>query len=158
MILGLRNPKNPQYDIAYDKVIRHMFFRTHPIWSLAVAAVLGIGSYIFFDSSESIFAHRTTFSAINEIKTAALPQEAQVTLSLIKKGGPFPFDNDGGVFRNRENLLPKKPSGYYSGYTVITPGENYKGLRRIVAGGDPKTSEEYYYSDEDQQSFKRILE
>jgi ribonuclease T1 len=135
-----------------------MFFRTHPIWSLAVAAVLGIGSYIFFDSSESIFAHRTTFSAINEIKTAALPREAQVTLSLIKKGGPFPFDNDGGVFSNRENLLPKKPSGYYSGYTVITQGESSKGLRRIVAGGDPKTSEEYYYSDDHQQSFKRILE
>jgi ribonuclease T1 len=157
MILGLGNPKNPQSGIARDKVIRYMFFRTHPIWSLAIAAVLSIGSYIFFDSSESIFTHRTTFSAINEIKIAALPQEAQLTLSLIKNGGSFPFENDGVVYGNRENLLPKKPSGHYSEYTVITHGESAKGSRRIVAGGDPKTSNEYYYSDDHQQSFKRIL-
>jgi ribonuclease T1 len=135
-----------------------MFFRTHPIWSLAVAAVLGIGSYIFFDSSESIFARPAAFSAISEIKIATLPQEAQATVSLIKTGRPSLLHTDDIVYENRENLLPKKPYGYYLEYTVITHGESAKGSRRIVAGGDPKTSNEFYYSDDHQQSFKRILE
>jgi ribonuclease T1 len=135
-----------------------MFFRTHPIWALAVAAVLGISSYVFFDSSESIFANPSALSKDKEVKIASLPQEAQDTLVLIKKGGPFPFDKDGAAFGNREKLLPKKSAGYYSEYTVKTQGESSRGARRIVAGGDPKTSGEYYYTENHYQSFKRIRE
>jgi ribonuclease T1 len=135
-----------------------MFFKTRPMWALAIAAVLGVMSYLFLDSKESIFANPTAFSSGAEIKIAALPQEARNTLALIKRGGPFPFDKDGVVFGNREKLLPKKSRDYYSEYTVITPGERSRGARRIVAGGDPKTTGEYYYSDDHYRSFKRIRE
>jgi ribonuclease T1 len=135
-----------------------MFIRTHPMWALAIAAVLGAMSYFFFDSKESIFANPSAFSSSAEIKVAALPQEARTTLSLIKKGGSFPFDKDGVVFGNRENLLPKRARDHYSEYTVATPGKRSRGTRRIVAGGDPKTSGEYYYSDDHYRSFRRIRE
>jgi ribonuclease T1 len=89
---------------------------------------------------------------------ADLPREAHQTLALIKAGGPFPYEKDGTRFQNREKRLPIQPSGYYTEYTVRTPGEKTRGARRIVAGGDPRTSGEYYYTDDHYDSFRRIIE
>jgi ribonuclease T1 len=86
-----------------------------------------------------------------------LPAQAIKTLELIRKGGPFPYPKDGVVFGNREKVLPKQVRGYYTEYTVKTPGSRDRGARRIVAGGDPKTSGEYYYTDNPCASFKRIV-
>jgi len=74
------------------------------------------------------------------------------TLALIDAGGPFPWHQDGVVFRNREHLLPRRPVGYYHEYTVPTPGAGDRGARRIVTGrgGD------VYYSDNHYRSFYRI--
>jgi ribonuclease T1 len=83
-----------------------------------------------------------------------LPREARDTLRLIERGGPFPYDKDGAVFQNREGILPSRPRGYYHEYTVITPGENDRGARRIVTG----SRGELYYTDDHYDSFKRILE
>lgn len=83
-----------------------------------------------------------------------LPREARDTLRLIERGGPFPYDKDGAVFQNREGILPGRQRGYYHEYTVITPGENDRGARRIVAG----SRGELYYTDDHYDSFKRILE
>lgn len=97
-----------------------------------------------------------------EVGIEALPPEARATLALIRRGGPFPYRKDGTVFRNRERLLPLRPAGYYSEYTVRTPGSRDRGARRIVAGkgstGDPATSGEYYYTDDHYASFRRIRE
>jgi ribonuclease T1 len=68
------------------------------------------------------------------INVYELPREAAETLALIKSGGPFPFRKDGIVFQNRERRLPVKPRGYYTEYTVRTPGRADRGARRIVAG------------------------
>jgi ribonuclease T1 len=87
-----------------------------------------------------------------------LPVEARKTLVLIKAGGPFAYAKDGVVFGNRERVLPKQSRGYYTEYTVKTPGAKNRGARRIIAGGDPKTSGEYYYTDDHYSSFKRIQE
>lgn len=92
------------------------------------------------------------------VALSALPREARETLALIKAGGPFPYDKDGTVFGNRERLLPRQPRGYYTEYTVRTPGSRNRGARRIVAGGDPRTSGEYWYTDDHYQSFRRIRE
>lgn len=81
-----------------------------------------------------------------------LPPQALDTLALIERGGPFPFDRDGITFQNRERLLPRKPAGYYSEYTVITPGASTRGARRIVAG----EAGELYYTDDHYASFSRI--
>ncbi|HYD94050.1 MAG TPA: ribonuclease [Noviherbaspirillum sp.] len=87
-----------------------------------------------------------------------LPREAQQTLALIKQGGPFPYRKDGSVFRNYEGVLPKQKRGYYHEFTVPTPGARNRGARRIVAGGDPRTSGEYYYTEDHYATFRRIKE
>ena len=91
---------------------------------------------------------------IPPIALDALPPEALDTLALIEDDGPFPFDRDGITFQNRERLLPSKPRGYYREYTVITPGENDRGARRIIAGEDG----ELYYTDDHYESFFWIVE
>jgi guanyl-specific ribonuclease Sa len=85
---------------------------------------------------------------------AFLPPEAIETLQLIERGGPFPYSRDGVVFQNRERRLPNRPNGYYREYTVRTPGENDRGARRIVAGGQPP--EAYYYTDDHYRSFRKV--
>lgn len=87
-----------------------------------------------------------------------LPREAQTTLALIKQGGPFPYDKDGVVFGNYESRLPKQKRGYYHEYTVKTPRSRNRGARRIIAGGIPTQSGEYYYTDDHYESFRRIRE
>lgn len=95
-----------------------------------------------------------------QIAVAQLPPEARQTLALIRQGGPFPYRKDGEPFFNRERLLPPRPRGYYTEYTVRTPGSRDRGARRIVAGqgatGNPATSGEYWYTDDHYQSFRRI--
>ena len=81
-----------------------------------------------------------------------LPAEAATTLRLIEAGGPFPYDQDGAVFRNREGILPAHPRGYYHEYTVETPGSPDRGARRIVTGD----AGERYYTDDHYESFARI--
>jgi ribonuclease T1 len=97
-----------------------------------------------------------------EIRVAELPREAGETLASIKRGGPFRYRKDGVVFANRERRLPFKPRGYYTEYTVHTPGRADRGARRIIAGlgatGSPATSGEYYYSDDHYETFRRIQE
>ncbi len=82
----------------------------------------------------------------------ALPREAYDTIRLIRRDGPFPHRQDGSVFGNRENRLPRKPRGYYREYTVVTPGLSHRGARRIVTGGDPP--EIWYYTDDHYDSFR----
>jgi ribonuclease T1 len=94
----------------------------------------------------------TPRDGLTAVSEQDLPREARTTLHLISEGGPFPFDKDGSVFQNRERLLPNKPRGYYREYTVITPGENDRGARRIVAGENG----ELYYTDDHYNSFKRV--
>lgn len=86
--------------------------------------------------------------------TDFLPAEAHDVLARIARGGPYEHRQDGGTFQNRERRLPKQPRGYYREYTVETPGENDRGARRIVTGGDPPS--EYYYTDDHYRSFRRF--
>jgi ribonuclease T1 len=95
---------------------------------------------------------------LGEIAVAELPLQARRTLALIKRGGPFPYAKDGTVFRNYEGVLPKQKRGYYHEFTVKTPRNRNRGARRIVSGGDPITSGEYYYTDDHYATFKRIKE
>jgi len=101
-------------------------------------------------------------AATATVAVSQLPTEAQQTLQLIQRGGPFPFRKDGAVFSNREQLLPQRPRGYYTEFTVRTPDARDRGARRIVAGrgpnGDPATSGEYYYTEDHYNTFRRIRE
>ena len=93
-------------------------------------------------------------AGIPAVSAAELPAEARSTLALIKKGGPFPYRNDGLTFGNRERRLPQREHGYYREYTVPTPGARDRGARRIVAGRNA----EYFYTDDHYDSFRRIRE
>jgi ribonuclease T1 len=88
------------------------------------------------------------------IASIALPPEANETLRRIASGGPFEHRQDGGVFQNREQRLPRQPRGYYREYTVETPGSGDRGARRIVTGGRPPS--EYYYTGDHYRSFTRF--
>lgn len=108
------------------------------------------------------------------IRLQELPAEAQQTLQLIQRGGPYPHERDGITFGNYEKQLPAAPRGYYREYTVITPGINHRGARRIVVGCErqqtltrsssllslPQCREggSFYYTADHYRSFRRITE
>jgi ribonuclease T1 len=99
---------------------------------------------------------RTTPQALSEVVLADLPKEARDVHALVGRGGPFPFDRDGVVFGNREQLLPLKPRDYYHEYTVRTPGVKGRGGRRLVCGGPPTTPDACYYTADHYRSFRKI--
>ncbi|MDV5144924.1 ribonuclease domain-containing protein [Streptomyces sp. SBC-4] len=84
-------------------------------------------------------------AAVGDICYSDLPSQAHTTLRLIDAGGPFPYRQDGGVFQNREGILPSHSPGYYHEYTVKTPGVSTRGARRIVTGNS--FQEDYYTAD-----------
>ena len=90
----------------------------------------------------------------DQVRVSELPREAQKTLRLIRKDGPFPYHRDGATFSNFERRLPQKERGYYKEYTVPTPGGRDRGARRIVAGREG----ELYFTDDHYQTFRRILQ
>lgn len=83
-----------------------------------------------------------------------LPVEAAETLALIESGGPYPYDQDDGVFGNREGLLPDQFDGYYREYTVETPGSADRGARRFIVGADG----EVYYTSDHYDSFAEVTD
>ncbi|MGI9601506.1 MAG: ribonuclease domain-containing protein [Acidimicrobiales bacterium] len=76
------------------------------------------------------------YSDLPTVTVGELPPEAIDTLRLIRDGGPFPYDQDGSTFQNREGLLPDYDIGFYQEYTVDTPGLSHRGARRLVTGDD----------------------
>ncbi|UQS23206.1 ribonuclease [Amycolatopsis thermalba] len=91
-------------------------------------------------------------SGFTEVALSDLPAEATDTYELIQQGGPYPYEQDGTVFQNREGLLPACASGYYHEYTVETPGSDDRGARRIVTG----SAGEYFYTGDHYASFDLV--
>ncbi|WP_020502440.1 ribonuclease domain-containing protein [Sciscionella marina] len=91
-------------------------------------------------------------SSYKKVDLSTLPKEATDTVNLIKKGGPYPYPQDGTVFSNREGILPKCDSGYYHEFTVKTPGSDDRGARRFVTG----KGSEYFYTDDHYKSFSLV--
>ncbi|GAA3746549.1 ribonuclease domain-containing protein [Streptomyces tremellae] len=92
-----------------------------------------------------VAARVVSVAAVGDVCYGDLPSQAHDTQDLIDQGGPFPYKQDGEVFRNDEHLLPSQSNGYYHEYTVVTPGSSDRGARRIITG--QKNDEEYYTSD-----------
>ncbi|GHF14242.1 hypothetical protein GCM10017786_54920 [Amycolatopsis deserti] len=91
-------------------------------------------------------------SGFTVVALSSLPAEATDTYELIQQGGPYPYEQDGTVFGNREGLLPACASGYYHEYTVETPGSDDRGARRIVTG----SAGEYFYTADHYASFDLV--
>ena len=95
--------------------------------------------------------------AQDSIALSELPVQGQRTYEAILNGGPFRFEKDGTVFGNRERLLPPARRGHYREYTVATPGSRDRGARRIVCGGEQRTTPEAcWYTADHYASFRRI--
>lgn len=103
-------------------------------------------------SADSTDAHSTGTDPGWAALPAFLPDEAHDTIRMIQRGGPFEHRQDGGVFGNREGLLPSRSGGYYREYTVETPRLSHRGARRIITGGRPP--EVWYYTDDHYDSFR----
>ncbi|MET9499773.1 ribonuclease [Streptomyces sp. NPDC006552] len=118
--------------------------------ALAAALFVGGPATVAAQAAPAPVAAATALSAasaasVGDICYSALPSQAHDTLDLIARGGPYPYDQDGTVFQNREGVLPSQSSGYYHEYTVITPGSSDRGARRIITG--KATQEDYYTAD-----------
>jgi ribonuclease T1 len=101
---------------------------------------------------------RNTAAADPSIALSELPVQGQRTYQAIFQGGPFRHDKDGSVFGNRERLLPSERRGHYREYTVDTPGSSDRGARRIVCGGEPRTTpSRCWYTADHYASFRRIV-
>jgi ribonuclease T1 len=92
------------------------------------------------------------WTKVQTVVPAAEREALLATLALIDRGGPFPYRKDGSTFSNREAQLPAQPRGYYSEYTVPTPGSRDRGARRVVQGKDGDT----WYTSDHYQTFVRI--
>lgn len=128
-------------------------------WKKAGAALGGlllvfVGGYLGIDQApKKSPEHDSDTCALD-----SLPDEAEETATDINAGGPYDFpDNDNQRFGNYEGVLPDQDSGYYREYTVVTPGLDHRGARRIITGGgteeDPET---WYYTDDHYESFCEI--
>ncbi|MGY0490911.1 ribonuclease domain-containing protein [Streptomyces sp. WG-D5] len=128
------------------------------ITAAAVAVTLlvgGVGGSTAIAAPAPAVASHTAVSAadVGDICYSALPAEAHDTLDLIEQGGPYPYEQDGTVFQNREGILPGQSTGYYHEYTVITPGSDDRGARRIVTG---EAEQEDYYTADHYASFDLV--
>lgn len=101
----------------------------------------------------STAATRDPETGLRVVALAALPPEARQTVALVDRGGPFPYRQDGATFANREGRLPSHPRGWYREYTVVTPGEDDRGPRRIVTGDDDRL---VFYTADHYGSFVRV--
>lgn len=116
------------------------------MWLMMATLLLSVNA-LAFDSGVS-----------GSIAARQLPPEAHDTLRLIRQGGPYPYDKDGTVFGNYERLLPQQKRGYYREFTVKTPYARNRGARRLVTGGEPRTTHEIYYTADHYRSFKRVTD
>lgn len=88
------------------------------------------------------------------ISVGQLPEQGRETLRLIHAGGPFPYSRDGIVYHNNSGALPAHADGWYHEYTVVTPGVQGRGPRRIVCGSDSTC----YWTPDHYSTFYRIVE
>lgn len=101
-------------------------------------------------------------SGLRACVPAELPPEVADAVVAVRNDGPYLRPrNDGGIFGNRERLLPRRSSSYYREYTVAAPGERFPGPRRLVTGGQRRTGDEpeiWFYTADHYESFCELLD
>lgn len=122
--------------------------------ALAVYALLG-GDLGQDDNLSTTTGSQPTTSTVAEAPAGFSQEEITGiadTLASIERGGELPYDQDGSTFQNREGLLPDREEGYYREYTVVTPGSDDRGARRLVIGEESDT----WYTRDHYDSFVQI--
>jgi len=139
---------------------RPTFLQALLLGGVVLVTVLGIGAIVKHGRDDippatvvAPSASGTPRSNLPTIDVADLPPEAVATLALIDQGGPYPFRQDGTIFGNFEHRLPERERGYYREFTVVTPGEDDRGRRRLVGGA----AGDIYYTDDHYDTFRQVL-
>jgi ribonuclease T1 len=132
-------------------------WRRRPLLALIVLILLLVigyaGKAVTSHSEQQNPSPTTSVAARSDVVAlSGLPKQAADTVRLIQRGGPFPFAHDGIVYQNLEHNLPAKPRGYYHEYTVVTPGSDDRGARRIITGKNG----EWFYTADHYASFVRV--
>lgn len=117
------------------------------------------------DLSKSDHTEKLDFNALNEkVKTdeglkktsietqSDATHKVEKTLDRIKRGEMDAHENDGTIFRNREQLLPKHDAEYYREYVYRPDGAESVGAERVIVGRDG----DVYYTPDHYKSFQRI--
>ncbi len=94
----------------------------------------------------------TPDSGLSTVAESRLPRIARDTLALIAGGGPYPFEEDGQTFQNRERILPVRARTYYREYTVKQGTRGDRGPLRIITGADG----DLYWTEDHYDSFRQI--
>lgn len=135
-----------------------------PLAILGLLAVLVLAGLLWWSGGAGRSVPAPTLSASAYSPTSSglpvcttVPKEVATTVAAVRNDGPYLRpDDDGGVFSNREGLLPTEPRGYYREYTVRAPGERFPGPRRLVTGGQARAGAEpefWYYTADHYTSF-----
>jgi ribonuclease T1 len=139
---------------------RPTFLQALLLGGVVLVTVLGMGAIIKHGRGATPeatvvapSASGTPRSNLPTVPVADLPHEAIEALALIDQGGPYPFRQDGTIFGNFEHRLPERERGYYREFTVVTPGEDDRGRRRLIAGA----AGDIYYSDDHYDTFRQVL-
>lgn len=74
------------------------------------------------------------------------------TLNRIKAQKPKYDGHDGKTYLNSNHMLPSALPGYYICWTVDTPGQKKRALRRLVLGARG----EIYYTPDHYHTFVRL--
>lgn len=143
--------------------------RARPAWVVVALVALALLAYLIGPgrdrspteavpassaiSGASSSASRDPETGLPLVGLAGLPTQAQRTVTLIDSGGPFPYRQDGAVFANRERRLPAHPSGWYHEYTVVTPGSDDRGARRLITGDGTR---QLFWTADHYASFARV--
>ncbi len=113
---------------------------------------LGVGSGAVVEVAEDLVVRGVEVRDLDGRTAWTGDVELAPELARIEAGVPDPHPNDGGIFQNREGLLPARPPGHYREYVVRTPGISHAGPQRLVIGADG----EVYYTHDHYNTFVRI--
>jgi len=76
---------------------------------LVAAVVLAV--FLWWVSGDADPTPRSDASGLPAVALADLPPEAGETLDMIDTGGPYPHDQEGGVFMTARRSSPTSPTG-----------------------------------------------
>lgn len=110
----------------------------------------GGGAFVLGGTGASWFA-KGGGPRINQVQDASIRSRVTQTMQDASSGTPR-VTRDGTVFQNREGLLPNRASGYYTEWTVPTPGVQGRGAMRIVRGDKGQA----YFTSDHYGTFLRV--
>ena len=87
------------------------------------------------------------------VEESRLGESVAYTIDLIGSGHRFHRRRNGIEFENREGLLPDRPEGYYTEWTVRERGQTGRKKSRIVSG----QAGELYLTTNHYKSFRWVV-